>query len=333
MVTDNFDYERFSHDGVDRSKEFALDVHCMYLNWFILHVDQIYKTLTHFSDEESRALYIDVLRYRLAGSLHVKINNSIHALIPKAKEFSARFKGEKSALATSGMLGNLCFYDFEWEGVHYTLDTLRNALIYTLIYRQYFFSRNGIRVMPEAGDHLIDGGACTGDTAIVFSKAVGKHGRVYAFDPVQDHIDICKHNFARPGYENIRVFPFGLSDTSVEAPPIHLDYYMPWFNGIGLPAGTPIPLRTIDALVAEGKIEKIDFLKLDVEGAEMSVIRGALSSIKRFKPKMAISIYHKPNDLFEICNFLYDQGLGYHFYLDHYTIHHEENILYCKPAP
>jgi len=328
IVENNYDADRFSYDGVDRSKELQIGLHSFYMDWFITHGAEIYKTFLCLGDQESRVLYIDLLRYRLAGHMHVVIKSSVPQLLPQAKEFAARFKGEKSALTSQGMFGGLYLYDVEWEGRHYTVDTIRNALIPTLVYKQYFFSRNGVSVMPEAGDHVIDGGACTGDTAIIFSKVVGENGAVYAFDPVQSHIDICKHNFARAGYENIRLFESGLSDKSVQAPPISLDVYAPGFNG----AGMEMPLCTIDDLVSQGKIEKIDFLKLDVEGAEMSTLRGAIASIKRFRPKMAISIYHKPNDLFEICNFLFDQQLGYHFYLDHHTIHGEETVLYCKPV-
>jgi FkbM family methyltransferase len=326
-VADNYDYERFSYDGVDRSKIFSSEVHSFYLDWFITNASEIYKTFAYLGDVESRMLYIDLLRFRLSGHLHTKITSSISALIPKAQAFSTRFPGEASAQQAKGMFGNLFFYDFDWEDKHYTLDTIRNSLICTLVYGQYFFARNGITIMPEPGDHVIDGGACTGDTAIVFSKTVGETGRVYAFDPVQNHIDICKHNFARPGYENILLFESGLSDSWLLTSPIQLKSYAPGFNG----AGMVFPLCTIDDLVADGSIQKIDFLKLDVEGAEMATLRGALSSIKKFKPKMAISIYHKPNDLFEICNFLFEQDLGYQFYIDHYTIHMEETVLYCKP--
>ena len=56
--------------------------------------------------------------------------------------------------------------------------------------------------------------------------------------------------------------------------------------------------------IDSGEIEKINFLKLDVEGSEMATLRGARNSIDRFKPKLAISIYHKPDDFFEIINYI-----------------------------
>jgi len=82
--------------------------------------------------------------------------------------------------------------------------------------------------------------------------------------------------------------------------------------------------------VESGEVKRIDFLKLDVEGAELDALRGGLNSILRFRPKMAISLYHKPNDLFEIIRFVSRAFPFYELYLDHYTIHREETVLYCR---
>jgi hypothetical protein len=90
-----------------------------------------------------------------------------------------------------------------------------------------------------------------------------------------------------------------------------------------------VPLRSIDSLVNAGQIEKIDFIKLDVEGAEMDKLRGAQQSIERFKPKLAISLYHKPDDLFEIILHIKENFSFYNCFVDHYTIHSEETVLYC----
>jgi hypothetical protein len=78
------------------------------------------------------------------------------------------------------------------------------------------------------------------------------------------------------------------------------------------------------------EIASIDFIKLDVEGAELDSIRGARESILRFKPKLAISLYHKPNDIFELILYVKDKFPFYSLHLDHYTIHGEETVLYCR---
>jgi hypothetical protein len=80
-----------------------------------------------------------------------------------------------------------------------------------------------------------------------------------------------------------------------------------------------------------GDIPKIDFVKMDIEGAELSAIKGAASSIRKFKPKLAISLYHKPTDIFEIPLYISKEFSFYEMFIEHYTIHEEETVLYCTP--
>jgi FkbM family methyltransferase len=324
---DNYDARRFSYDGVDRSNLFDVGKHTRFLDWFTENYEGVYRGFTRLADQASRDLYISVLRFKLGGHLHVRIDNAMQSRHEEARRFRELFAGVPSSAGVTGMFGGLVHYDAEWNGVRYTVDTLSDGLLINLVYRQYFFDRNGIKIEPELGDHVIDGGACTGDTIAVFRGAVGPHGHVYAFDPVQVHFEMCKFNTSRPGYENATVFPYGLSDKSVDAPMVQTTTYNPGYHPTD--DRTPIPLRRIDDLVIDGKIPKIDFIKLDVEGAELPALRGSISSINRFRPKMAISIYHKPDDFFQICDFLHDLDLGYRFYLDHYTIYEEETVLYA----
>jgi hypothetical protein len=53
-----------------------------------------------------------------------------------------------------------------------------------------------------------------------------------------------------------------------------------------------VPLTTIDNLVAELALERVDFIKMDIEGAELNAIRGAAQTIRRFRPRLAIAVYH-----------------------------------------
>ena len=69
---------------------------------------------------------------------------------------------------------------------------------------------------------------------------------------------------------------------------------------------------------------------MDLEGAELPSLRGATQTIQRYKPKLAISVYHSLSDLFEIPEFLDSLGVGYCYYLRHYTIHTEETVLFAE---
>jgi FkbM family methyltransferase len=60
--------------------------------------------------------------------------------------------------------------------------------------------------------------------------------------------------------------------------------------------GLELPVTTIDAIVSELALDHIDFIKMDIEGAERNALRGGRASIGRFRPHLAISAYHLPDD-------------------------------------
>jgi hypothetical protein len=140
-------------------------------------------------------------------------------------------------------------------------------------------------------------------------------------------LEVLAFNAAQFPWANVQVMPYGLSDNDVCCAPMRLNSYSPGFSS----ANQRVPLRSIDSLVASGDIDQLDFLKLDVEGFELNVLKGAANAIDRFHPKMAVSLYHKPNDLFELPQFIKQRFPFYDFRLEHYTIHAEETVLYCLP--
>jgi len=73
--------------------------------------------------------------------------------------------------------------------------------------------------------------------------------------------------------------------------------------------------------------EKVSFIKMDIEGAETEAIRGAMNIIKRDKPKLAISIYHKKEDIYEIPLLINEICPEYKFYLRHFSSHLCETVL------
>ncbi len=332
MVPDNYDAARYSFDGIDRSDQFLMREHMFFLDWFFANQAEIYEAYTHLADDESREIYRDLLIYRLVGHLHYRVRSTVHTTRDKCAQLAQVAVAQPSKLPMTGMFGALKHYDFEWEGKRYTIDCLEGSLMYPLAIGQYFFERDGVRVQPEEGDYVVDGGACLGDTALVFSNAVGPTGKVYAFDPVEDHLQVCRSNIEQFALPNVTLFPAGLSDQNADAPPIQLDAYNPGFSsGHALSNNQALPLRTLDFLVGSGDIERVDFIKLDIEGAEMDTLHGAWETIDTFRPKMAISLYHKPDDFFQIINHIRCTHPHYALYLNHHTIHREETVLYCLP--
>jgi len=321
--TDNFDEERFNWDGSDHSSEFNPGQRAFYFDWYFRNWEELYLAYSYLDDAVSKRMFLFLIAYRLGGHLSVRLPV---AFATKTAEYEAYRKLEiaKPSMAEiNGIFGKLNHYDFKFGEHRYIIDGL--GLEYYLFRKQYSYSRDGIKIGAERGDIVIDGGAWLGDTALVFSNSVGVNGKVYAFDPVADHLEVLKCNINQFPIKNVICMPYGLSDANVEADPIVLTRYDPGFS---LENGQ-VPLRSIDYLISAHAVDRIDFIKLDIEGAELAALRGARESIRNFKPKLAISLYHKPNDLFEIIKFVKDNFQFYSCYIDHYTIHQEETVLYC----
>ncbi|MDD3593553.1 MAG: FkbM family methyltransferase [Candidatus Gastranaerophilales bacterium] len=92
-----------------------------------------------------------------------------------------------------------------------------------------------------------------------------------------------------------------------------------------------IKTTSIDKFVKDNNIEKIDFIKLDVENSEIKVIEGAKNTILKDRPQMAISIYHSPEHFLQIPIILDELLTDYVFRLGHYSENYCETVMYAIP--
>ena len=86
---------------------------------------------------------------------------------------------------------------------------------------------------------------------------------------------------------------------------------------------------TIDDYVSKNRLHSVDFIIMDIEGSEEKALLGVKETIRKFTPKLAICVYHKPDDFYRIPMAILKINPEYDFYLDHYTIHREETVLYA----
>ena len=87
---------------------------------------------------------------------------------------------------------------------------------------------------------------------------------------------------------------------------------------------------TIDSFVEQRNLERVDFIKMDIEGSEVPALTGAIKTIQRHKPKLAICVYHKWDDLLVIPRLIHGIRNDYSFYLDCTTGFGGEAVLYCR---
>ncbi len=84
-------------------------------------------------------------------------------------------------------------------------------------------------------------------------------------------------------------------------------------------------MKCLDSVVKD----RVSFIKLDIEGSELEALKGARETIRRNKPRMAICIYHKPEDIWEIPRYIKSLVPEYHMAVRHYMTYLYDTILYC----
>jgi len=180
---------------------------------------------------------------------------------------------------------------------------------------QYFLSG----FLPSQGDIAIDGGAYDGGTAKDFTLQGAK---VYSFEMNAQNYKNCvevaeKYNFV---IENL-----GLSDKVSET------FYTEWGAGSrkveNFNTGLTAKFTDLDSYVENKKLPRVDYIKLDIEGAELDMLRGAFKTVSRWKPKMAVSAYHKLEDLWTLANYIKSIRSDYKFKFRHYRIDCKDYIL------
>jgi FkbM family methyltransferase len=200
-----------------------------------------------------------------------------------------------------------------WRGVAKLVFVFRENYEAELTFLDHFLFR---------GMTFVDAGANFGIYTVVASQLVGDAGRVLAFEPAADTFSVLKHNLDINHLSNVSIFRFALSDREGEGVLYHHggnpDRYSLGQQRKDLVIGSEkITISTLDKVLREQDIHHVDFLKLDVEGAEELVLRGAESMLKSMRPTIVFEVnLEAAKELVlsgtEAWRFLSD--LGYHFF-------------------
>lgn len=180
-------------------------------------------------------------------------------------------------------------------------------------------------VKPAQGDHIISGGIYDGYTSMCFANVVGEEGFVYGFEPMEKFWKLSVDNTNK--YKNILIENSGLYSSVGEF------YICDNDGGSHLVATKDEATEvchtiTIDSYVNEHDI-KCSLIKLDIEGAELDCLEGAINTIGTFKPKLQISLYHKQSDYVNIPIWLVTHFPDYHLYIGHHSPRMNETCLYA----
>lgn len=168
---------------------------------------------------------------------------------------------------------------------------------------------------------FVDGGGYVGDTATEVIKNYPDFQKIYLIEPIAENIRIAKRELGH--YQNIEFLTCGISNKK-EKLYFNEEKSFSTLYGNG---SESVDVDTIDNIVKE----YVDFIKLDIEGAEQDAIDGAKETIKKYKPILAICIYHKAEDWYKIPQKVLAIESQYKIYLRHYMEGIFESVMYFIP--
>ncbi|MDR2554232.1 MAG: FkbM family methyltransferase [Fibromonadaceae bacterium] len=219
----------------------------------------------------------------------------------------------------------------------YVYDTIvektkYNIINYLDIYdscNDYYFN-DGIFEYSDS-ETLVDVGCYDGTVSIQFSEMLGdKFRKAIFFEPDDNNYLRSVHNVSKHIASDKYIgFKMGLSDNNIS-----LDFTFDSSQGArfteSLPSGEgniTTGVARFDDLVSID--EPITFVKIDAEGQDLNALKGMQKSIQTHKPKLAISIYHKTEDLWTIPQYIKSLVPEYKLFVRHHHFQQLEKVLYA----
>ncbi|KKN66592.1 hypothetical protein LCGC14_0470070 [marine sediment metagenome] len=300
------------------------------------NIFRILKKLGNFSqiydileDQYSKRLFIRLISGRIFGFPNILVSPKADLFLKLRKSFFEKLYESNQTLKAGKY--NPKLFNLKSIGFPIKLYNLNAGIIFIFLLEQYRYNHNKIIDVQKA-DIVIDAGGGWGDTALYFASKIGNFGKVFSFEFLERNVKIFK--------ENINLNPNLKEIIEIIQDPIwnysnkEINFYedgvsgVAFFNNNKKELSQKLNTISIDDFVKEKNIPKIDFIKMDIEGAEVAALLGAKKTITNFRPKLAISIYHDLDHYYKIPYYLKSLNLNYKFYLDHFSTSRGETILF-----
>jgi len=173
----------------------------------------------------------------------------------------------------------------------------------------YFFVENNVFVEKYGigeiknvdkirGSIILDCGAFFGDSTWLFATHF-QPTRTIAFEPDPVSFQLLRKcsELNNSAFHNVELMNYGVSDTQKE---VSLSLLGTGGAYVADEGTVRVECRSIDEIAESLSLSRIGLIKMDIEGSELPALRGAQKVIVRDKPTLLLSIYHKPEDFFEI---------------------------------
>lgn len=199
------------------------------------------------------------------------------------------------------------------------------GMMLQVYHEQQYFDLPCLERYREPHEIFVDGGCYDGANSVRFVQWAGESEKtVYAFEADERNAGKCKSVLGQIEGADCHLITKGMwSGDTV------LSFCSKANEASGLAENgqQQVSVTSLDSAV-EGKVT---FIKMDIEGAEYEALRGAKNIISSYHPKLAVSIYHKDEDIWEIPQLILSFYANYKFYLRHYSLSSEETVLYAVP--
>lgn len=169
---------------------------------------------------------------------------------------------------------------------------------------------------------FVDIGGFDGQTSKQFITHCPEYKTIYLFEPSKKNLVVAKKNLKE--YKNINFIAQGVSNKKGI---LAFDPNLGSASTISQNGQNKISVDTLDNLIDE----QITFIKMDIEGFELLALEGCKRHIRNSHPKLAISVYHKPDDIWKIPQLVLETRDDYHIFLRHYTEGTDETVMFFIP--
>lgn len=274
---------------------------------------------------------------------HDEIHAQISQMLPKD-----RILGYDYIVAARSEMSGKAYYDYvvqkkaayNWLACNLadekSLETLRQAVIGRITLDSTcflkvqtelsYFSKDIIKLRDD--EFFVDGGAYIGDTVDVFLKQTsGKFNKIVCFELSKNRCETIQQQYADLlAAGKLEIHQKGLWNKTEIGTFFENGEDSRLLSNSGV--GECIGMVALDDCVSE----PVTFIKLDVEGAELKALQGAEKLIRKYRPILAICVYHKLEDLGEIPQYIASLHLDYQFYLRQYSPTLYDTIFYAIPS-
>ncbi len=289
------------------------------------YADQLSKMYNLLGDSRSRDLMLQVLAFRILGHRKVRLplsQPSYWQMLETLKQIPNY--SEKISVIFPPSTRERYLTDLSKLNINVKFYGTPGTILHLFLLKHYEYTTDENTVIgAKANDVVIECGACWGETTLLFADQVGVNGKVYSFEFIPENLKIY--------YKNLNLNP-RLAPTikTIEQPLWDKSNAKMYYKDRG--PGSIVKFDkfegydkeiysiSIDDIVRRENIHRVDFIKMDIEGAEPYALQGAVQTLKTFKPQLAISIYHNMSDFSNIIHQINNLQLGYKFYLGHCSI-------------